>query len=348
MVLQAEVVADLVGDGLGDDEDVAELGGEDERRLVDAVVGVEVEDVQEGHAGALQLADGLRRRPFAGDQGGRAEDLVAGPGAVDRPGCRLLGGHVDVERCVVVGHPLPDRLDGGVLGGAEGAGVGVEGVAAQRGGGQALAVPLGPGDRGAVEVEVDRAPRARLAVQPEGLARRVEGPGSGRPVGGHGAGVAPVAVEDPAGRAEPDRLVLLQQRAQVVGRHVVERRGPGQARAQRVDGRTALGRCVQQPVTGRGLRRGRRGGRDDAGSGGERQHPGDGGGEGREQAAGTTRGTTLGGTHRSTVGRSVTGGPAIRLSPSQRSGPARRRAAPRRTTRRHAPRARRARPTGAR
>jgi hypothetical protein len=169
VVTQADVVAGLVRNGIGDVLLVAtaERVVEDQRRLV--IVADIVEDRQVRHAPAAAVVEGA-----LGDQHRRAEDVVAAARARDPVGRRRLGGHVDVEGGVVLGDALPDVLDALQFGGAERVGHAVE-VEGQ-GGDAALpaAVPGGSGQCRADEVQVDGALRARAAVQLEGLVERFE------------------------------------------------------------------------------------------------------------------------------------------------------------------------------
>ena len=184
VVLQAEVVPDLVGHGLGDVlRGVAELLREDPRRLAVAVAvptraeGL-AEDVDVGHAPAgapvvLRVADRLVGADARGDQCVGAVRGVQQARPVDPVGPGVGRGHVDVEGRVVLGHGLPDRLDRGALGVVEDGGVaaGVPGRLAGRRRGMAR-VPPRRARRATVEVEEDRLRRPRLAVQLEGLRQR--------------------------------------------------------------------------------------------------------------------------------------------------------------------------------
>ncbi len=166
---QAQVVADLVRRGLGDVLGVVAQGlGYHPRRLVEGVAAGGVEHTDVGHAttpAAVAHLGGV------GDERPGAEHQVGRPAAGDGRRPRVLGGDVDVERGVVLRHPLPHRLDHVLLGGAErrraveGEGFGEEGVE----GGAEGAVPGSAGDGLAVEVEVDGAQRPRPAVQTEGV-----------------------------------------------------------------------------------------------------------------------------------------------------------------------------------
>ncbi len=84
---------------------------------------------------------------------------------VDRRG---LGGHVDVEGRVVLGHALPNILDALQFDGGEGRGHAVD---VERLGGDRVAVgiPCRAGERGAIEVEIDGPAGTRPRVERERL-----------------------------------------------------------------------------------------------------------------------------------------------------------------------------------
>ncbi len=176
VVAQAEVVTNLVGDSLGDELGVLQpqILREDQGRLVVHVAEAVIEHVDVGDATAA--ARGAYDRVL-GDESPGAVDLITRVAAVDGGRARVLGGHVNVERGVVLADALPDLLNGVLLTGPErvGVAVGVE----RRGeptGSRWCAVLDRPGpvrrDLLTVEVEVDRPLGAGFAVQQERLAVR--------------------------------------------------------------------------------------------------------------------------------------------------------------------------------
>ena len=160
-----------------------------------------------------------------------AEVLVGRVGAVDGRVARVLGGDVDVESGVVLGDPLPHRLDLLLLDVAERAEVAVEAVPGVEAVGQSR-VPRRPGDRGAVEVEVDHMGRRRAAVQQEGLVERERRHALGER---RSTAVGRLDVEHPRVPVEPGGGVLPQNPAQLGGTLAVGRRlrRPGRRRAAR-------------------------------------------------------------------------------------------------------------------
>ena len=155
VVLEPEGVPDLVGDRVGQEVRVVlEGGGEHPGRLVGERVrggGGLVEHADVGDAGAA-LAQRGRGRVGPGDQHPHAVVGVGGGRPLQLRVPRVLGGHVDLERCVVLRHLGPGAGDDVALGGGEG-GVGVRGVAGVdtrrgAGGGRGGDVPLGVADLG--------------------------------------------------------------------------------------------------------------------------------------------------------------------------------------------------------
>ena len=132
-----------------------------------------VEDVDVGHAAAPARADRLLGADARRDEDVRAVGRVEDARAVDAGGAGVGRRHVDVEGRVVLGDVLPDRLDRGELGVAEGRAVARRVPRRLRGRRRRIAgVPPGAAGGAAVEVEVDRLRRAGLAVQQEGLVER--------------------------------------------------------------------------------------------------------------------------------------------------------------------------------
>ena len=172
VVDEPERMTDLVGDGESDVGRVQLLElREDEHRSVerearhaepadlgDAATGVGAEEG--GHGGVL------------GDERRGAVPVVGATVADQGLVARRLGGDVDVEGRVGLGHLLPHGLDVLPFGRGEGAEVRVQAVALVGALRQPARVPPGARDRPAVEVEVDHVVRRGPAVQREGLVER--------------------------------------------------------------------------------------------------------------------------------------------------------------------------------
>ncbi len=241
VVVQAEVVAHLVRDRLGDVlRRVAELVREHPGRLHVAVavaggataVAVDrVEDVDVRHPAAA-TADRVVRTDARGDQDVRAEGLVGSVRAED-PGRAGVGGrHVDVEGRVVLGDRLPDGLDLGQLGVVEPGSVAGR-VPGGLGGGRrgVVGVPGRAARRTAVEVEVDGALGEGLAVQQEGLVERCL---RADRVDGRRDGDLVLVEDEPIG-VEPGGRVGAEHLDELRLGHVVERCGLVELVAQQTD-----------------------------------------------------------------------------------------------------------------
>ncbi len=95
--------------------------------LADVVVVADVVEVAEGGGDAAAAAGSTEVEVGAiGDDDAHAVHVVGGRCAVDGGVAGVLGGDVDIEGCVVLGHAQEDALDGVVFGLVEGAVVAVE------------------------------------------------------------------------------------------------------------------------------------------------------------------------------------------------------------------------------
>ena len=122
--------------------------------------------------------------------------------AHQRGGARVLGGHVDVERRVVLGHAGPDLLDDVELGVGEGRAA-VRRVRRHVDHRVARVVPRGAADLVAVEVEEHLPGGVRPGVQQEASAVREGGRFGGAARRRRRRGVVAVDVEEPAGLVDP-------------------------------------------------------------------------------------------------------------------------------------------------
>ena len=131
----------------------------------------------------------------------------------------VLGGHVDVERGVVLCHPLPDGLDRLPFRVIEGGGITVERPGGVEAGGHALRrVPLGAADVRPVEIDatVSRFEPGLLCRKNVSAQRVTARTSWGSSAGPAGAG-APVLVVHPAVAVDP--------RGGVGGQHAAQLRG---------------------------------------------------------------------------------------------------------------------------
>ena len=193
------------------------------------------------------------------DQGPRAVDVVARVGALDVSSRRFLGRDVDVERRVVLGHPLVDVLDLQQLGVGERGAVAGEvhrRVAAVRHRcprvpwAVEVRVPERVAQVVAVEVQVDRLRRVRLAVQQErvGQRERLADDSRRRRL----ARRYRVDVVGHTGSRDPEVRVVAQTGAQAGLAHPVAIRGPGDRTI------SPVGCCVGDGNAGKSAPEGRR------------------------------------------------------------------------------------------
>ena len=163
VVAETEIVAKLVAARLGKVLRARNPFGKDERRL-QALEIRPAPHIHEGDAAHRVRID-------------RETVLIHPVGEQDMPDIGPEGGgplrrHVDVERCVVLGHPFPDFGDRVQFGLGVGREIGIFRIGLHRVHGPARhGVPLRAGHILAAEVEIDDARCARLAVQREGDGR---------------------------------------------------------------------------------------------------------------------------------------------------------------------------------
>ncbi len=196
---------------------VAQCVREDKRRRIESCTEAPHERNAATRA-ATRLGHDRRTRC---DDSPHAECEVCGVGLSQRCDTGVLGGDVNIERCVVIGNPLPNTLDEVLLGQAERDGVPVSVERRHRRLDEPGRVPSGSANRLTVEVEVQNAVGAWAAMQGERLAVREWGCGLRTTCGlSDRRRRDRLDVERVTRSVEPERIVVLHPLAQLLGREM--------------------------------------------------------------------------------------------------------------------------------